>query len=685
MIPRTTKRRLSLDVVRAVMVIACLALASTSLAGCGGEDAGGAPSTVIDGIDESFLDRSVSPCTDFYQFACGTWIAEHPTDKAPAVERFFEGDGRTSYLLQKILEGDRQRRPYVSHHASTTLGDYYRSCMNLRSVPAIEQAAFANRLTEIGAASTPAELARVVVTLHADGIDAFFRLNVDVDPGNPTRPVATFSAGGMSLPDRRYYFDATMSVLPQYEEHVQRMTALFPTRLTIEPAAVLSMETALAMGADADDNTGDPVAAYNLLAFDAFTATSPNFPWAEYLRAAGFPTLAEVNVRRPAYLMKFDALWSSASLVELKSYLLWRVLEAFASTMGKAFVAEEARFHQGVFIGDPNPTPDWWACLQSTKWALGFALSRSYVSVAFDADERKASRDLVTSIKQTFRKRLDSFAWIDSATRQEAAAKLDKVSDKIGFPETWPSEAPITSDFQYQGNVLTVRRWSRRQNVEQLSLPIDRSAWTVPPCTTNAFYSRSRNEIVLPAAILQTPLFSIGRARALNYGVIGAVMGHELTHGFDDDGRKFDGDGKLRNWWTVATDAEFVRRSKCIADQYGGYQTLPGVAVDGVLTLGENIADLGGLKLAYAAYQGSGESESFASSFAPDAQFFLAYAQIWCANYREEISRSSVRTDPHAPARFRVNGVVTNMPEFAVAFGCAAGSPMAPKDRCEIW
>jgi putative endopeptidase len=682
---RKPTREPSRGVVRTVTVIACVALASGSLAGCGGEDAGGDGSVVVEGIDESFLDRSVSPCTDFYQFACGTWIAEHPTDKAPAVQRFSEGEGRTSYLLEKILEGDRQRQPYLNHHASVTLGNYYRACMNLRSGAAIEQAAFTTRLNEIGAALTPAELAQVLVTLHADGIDAFFRLDVDTDPGNPTRTVATFSAGGMGLPDRRYYFDATMSVLPQYEEHVQRMLSLLPTRLDIDPAAVLSIETALAMGADADDNTGDPVAAYNLLAFDAFTATSPNFPWAEYLRAAGFPMLSEVNVRRPAYLMKFDALWSSASLVAMKSYLLWRVLEAYAQTMGKVFVAEEARFHQGVFVGDPNPTPDWWACLQSTKWALGFALSRPYVSVVFDGDQMNASRDLVTSIKQAFRKRLDSLSWIDAATRQEAAAKLDQVSDKVGFPQVWPAEVPIDSDFQYQGNVRTVRQWYRRQNVQQLSQPVDRSVWPVPPCTTNAFYSRYRNEIVLPAAILQTPLFSIGRARALNYGAIGAVMGHELTHGFDDDGRKFDGDGKLRNWWTTATDAEFVRRSKCIADQYGGYQTLPGVAVDGVLTLGENIADLGGLKLAYAAYQASGATESFTSSFAPDAQFFLAYAQIWCANYREEVSRSRVRTDPHAPARFRVNGVVTNMPEFAAAFGCPAGAAMAPKDRCEIW
>ena len=489
----------------------------------------------------------------------------------------------------------------------------------------------------------------------------------------------------MSLPDRRYYFDATMSVVPQYEEHVRQMTRLFPTPLPIDSAAVISVESAIAKALDADDNSGDPVAAYNLLAFDAFTATSPNFPWAEYLRVAGFPVLAEVNVHYPVYLMKLDALWSSVSLDEMKSYLLWRILQTYGQTMGRDVVAEEARFHRGVFYGDPTPVADWWACLQSTKWALGFALSQPYVDLVFGGKEREASVDLIASVKKAFRQRLETRTWIDAPTRQEALLKLDKMAEKVGVPEVWPAEAPIDPTASYQNNLRAVARWYRQRSLGELTEPVDRTEWSVAPCTTNAFYSWRQNEIVFPAAILQTPLFAIGRPRALNYGVIGAVMGHELTHGFDDDGRKFDGDGKLRSWWTAATDQEFVRRSKCIADQYSSYEVLPGVHLDGEMTLGENIADLGGLKLAYAAYQESGANESFTGSFGPDAQFFLAYAQIWCANYRDEFARSSIRTDVHAAPRFRVNGAVTNMPEFAAAFACAPGSPMAPKDRCEVW
>jgi putative endopeptidase len=657
------------------------ALACTAAVGCSGDD----DEPVAQGIDESFLDRSVSPCQDFYQFACGTWIAEHPTEQSPAIERFLEGEGRSAYLLDKILEGDRRGSQYVPHERSKALGDYYGSCMKSRAALTSDRAAITGRLAEITASTTMEALARVVVGMHVDGTDALFYLGVATDPGNPERKLATFTAAGLGLPDRRYYLDASMSVVPQYEEHMQRMKALLPTMPVIDPSAVVKVETALAAAVDADDNTGDPIAAYNVLTLGAFTATSPTFPWVDYLRGAGFPGLAEINVRRPVYLMKLDAVWANTSLEEMKSYLLWRVLEDFAETMGKDVVAEEARFHQGVFSGSSTPAPDWWACQQSTKWALGFALSRPYVAVMFDAEKMTASQNLIASLQRAFRQRLASRTWIDPATREEAAAKLDKVAEKVGFPDIWPTEPPVEDAFSFQSNLLAARRWYRRMNVERISEAVDRDGWSVPPCTTNAFYSPYRNEIVFPAAILQTPMFSTRRPSALNYGAIGAVIGHELTHGFDDDGRKFDGDGKLRSWWTEATDREFVGRSKCIADQYASYDAVPGVPVDGTLTLGENIADLGGLKLAYAAYHASGANDSFAGAFGPDQQFFLAYAQVWCANFSEEIARSRVRIDPHAPAKFRVNGVIRNMTEFAETFQCASGSPMAPQDRCEVW
>jgi predicted metalloendopeptidase len=293
---------------------------------------------------------------------------------------------------------------------------------------------------------------------------------------------------------------------------------------------------------------------------------------------------------------------------------------------------------------------------------------------------------LLGSIKQALGAELTTRAWLDGPTRDAAQAKLDKVRDKVGAPDAWPAPPTIfLSGGDYQWQVLEVSRWKAQRNLASLAEPIDRDAWSTPPCVTTAFYSPGKNEMVFPAAILQTPQFAVGRPDAINYGTIGSIMGHELTHGFDDYGRQFDGDGKLANWWTPEAASAFVSRATCLADQYSTYEPLPGIGIDGQATLGENIADLGGLRLAYAAYKARGSKDPFSGSYTGDQQFFLAYAQMQCANFRDELVRSSIRSDEHSPPKFRVNGVVANLPEFAAAFACPAGSAMGPVDRCEVW
>jgi putative endopeptidase len=658
------------------------------LSGCGDTDES-QPPPALTGIDQSFLDRSQNPCDDFYRFACGTWIDQHPADQG-SVERFREGEARNAYLLKTILDDDQKGTPYVPHPSSTLLGNYYAACMTERPLNRAGDGQLDSRFQTIAAIQTADDLARALAGLHADGVGALFALYAAIDPGNPVRLVATLAPGGLSLPGRSYYADTT--VLTQYQDHIRALSALYPKALNIDPTAVVAVETTLAQAELPGDQADDPVATYNLTPVAAVSTTLADLPLATYLTGRGFPSsLAEINVLEPSHLVALDALLRDAAsgatpFAAVKSYLSWRVLEEYAETLGKPFTAEEASFHWGVFYGDPTPAPDWWACQRSTVWGLGFDLSRPFVDVLFDAKKKGETEVLLAGIKQAMSKDLGAIAWFDQSTRDQAETKLGKVIDQVGYPDSWPgaTDLPITRT-SYLGNVLTLVHAGWQGNIAALGQPTDRKTWSMPPCETNAYYDPSRNQMVFPAAILQPPVYDADRPQAVNYGTIGAVLGHELTHGFDDYGRQFDGDGRLFDWWTPAVEAEFVGRGTCLANQYAQYETAPGVRLDGEFTLGENIADLGGVKLALAAYRATGAQERFADWLTPDQEFFVAYAQLWCANFRAQELATRARTDPHSPPEFRVNGVVRNLPEFAEAFHCAAGSPMAPTDRCEIW
>jgi putative endopeptidase len=668
-----------------------LCLGMAALFGCGeADDQPEAP--VLSGIDQSFLDRTVDPCDDFYRFACGTWIDQHPTDASSSVERLREGEARNAYLLKTILEDDRAGTPYVPHPGNAVLGNYFSACMTERPLNRVGDRQLDALFQAIAGIATADDLARILGSLHLDGVDALFGLDAEIDPGNPARRVATLYPNGLGLPDRSYYLDATGTVLAQYQDHIRALSALYPLALAIDPASVVAVETALAQARLPDDQANDPVAAYDLTSVAAVGSTLVDFPFATYLTALGFPsTLAEINVTEPAYLGPLDQLLAQAGAATdpfgtIKDYLSWRVLEDYAETLGENFIVEEANFHWGVFYGDATPAPDWWACLGSTQWALGFTLSRPFVDVLFDAAKKARAEALLGGIKQAMSSNLATRGWLDQATRDQAATKLSKVLDQVGFPDEWPGVTSVpVSRTSYLANVLALVHAGWQGNIASLSLPVSRTSWAMPPSVTNAYYDPMRNQMVFPAAILQPPEFDADYPQAVNYATIGTIMGHELSHGFDDFGRQFDGDGKLFDWWTPDVEAEFLRRGACLADQYSAYETVPGIQLDGELTLGENIADLGGVKLGLMAYRASGVKEQFADSFTPEQEFFVAYAQLWCANFRAAELATLARTDPHSPPRLRVNGVVRNLPEFAEAFHCAAGSPLAPADRCEVW
>jgi len=636
----------------------------------------------ISGIDETFLDRSADPCTDFYQFACGTWIKEHPNDKYPNVV-FLEGAGRSSILLRKLLDTDRAGAPYVPDRDATLLGDHFDSCIRGRQAAGVPHGALDALLTSISKAATLDDIAIAVASLHANGIAAFFWLGADVDAGNPSRNIATLYTGGWNL-DSSYFMSDPMGILPQYEVHVDKTAALFFTKIDSKQAVLI--EGALATSALTREARQDPHVTYNLTPIATLSAGAMSFPWAKYLQAAGLGSVTEINVSDVDYFTKLDALIGIQTIDALKAYLSWQVLESYAFALGQPFVVEEARFHSGVLFGNPNPSSDEGACVGSTASAFGFSLSRPYVSVLFDDAKRSGALKILGSITGALHREIDSRSWIDDATRAEAQQKLGKIDVKVGYPDVWPD--PIVSlgrSDSYLQWWLAIRQASRKKEIASLGEAVDRKAWRTEPLVTNAFYSGAYNEIVFPAAVLQSPEFALERPSALNYGTIGSIMGHEMTHGFDSKGRRFDGDGKLRDWWTPGVDAEFVRRATCVADQYSHYEPLPGQTIDGELTLGENIADLGGAKLAYAAYKASGANESFSGPYDADQQFFLSFAQVRCSNEPDTVTAFYLHSDTHSPDKYRVNGVVTNLPEFANAFHCAAGSPMSPASRCDLW
>jgi putative endopeptidase len=632
------------------------------------------------GIDETFLDPQTDPCTDFYQFACGSWISEHPVDQYPT-RRFEEGDGRNSILLRRILESDAMGTPYIADRDASLLGKYYSACKTSRTSASVSHVAVDALLAAVASAVSRDDLADVIATLHAAGVRAFFWLGVQGDPGDPSRPVATLMPDGWNL-DRSYFMTDATSVLSQYQVHISNTARLYGTEVNADQA--IMVESALGKNARSHAAERDPYASYNLTPISSLRSTGAGFPWDRYLASAQFHAFEQLNVSDPDYLAKLEELWAAAPLDTLKTYLKWQVIEAYASALGRDFVVEEARFHRGVFFGDPTPADDSWACLQSAQSAYGFSLSRPFVSVVLDADKKASVEHMREAIRTAFHSDMASRDWLDPIARADAESKLDKISAKVGSPEIWPSAfAPgVTSYLDWS---IEAARERRRTNIDSLTRGLDNTAWAFAPSVANAAYLSQQNEIVLPAAILQHPQFAVARADAVNYGALGTIIGHELTHGFDDSGRQFDGDGKLRMRWSPAVVEEYAKRAECVAEQYAQYEPVPGQHIDGQATLGENIADLGGVRLAYLAYHAAGQRESFGGRFDPEQQFFLSYAQQWCSHLRDEVVASSLRSDPHSPDKFRVNGVVRNVPEFANAFHCAVDSPMAPTTRCSVW
>ena len=646
-------------------------------------------------VDPSTFDKSVRPQDDFFRYVNGEWIKRNPI---PADHSswgaFDELETRNEDLLHRILQrADLMKDPGPLERM---VGDFYHSGMDTAAVDALGAAPLAGELGRIDAVRTSADVGAEVARLHRLGIGACFSLGSEQDPRSSGRVIAGEVQGGLGLPDRDYYLreDADSAKLRgQYVAHVTRMLGLAgdsPAEAEAGAQAVMRIETALARGSRTQVDLRDPVANYHLLPLAEVQRLTPSFSWRAYLAGIGLAEPPSIDVGQPEFLRALDEQVAKAPAADWRAYLRWHLIHDNAPYLSEPFVDENFEFFGRTLSGAPRITDRWRRVLDTENDALGEALGRLYVARAFPPQAKARALALVSNIRAALRERIGRLEWMDAPTRAAALAKLDMLGVKVGYPDKWIDYGRLRIDRgPYVMNVLRASEFNVARDLAKVGKPVDRALWGMPPQTVNAYYDPSMNEIVIAAGILQPPFFTQGADDAVNYGAIGAVIGHEMTHGFDDQGRQYDGKGNLSDWWSAESAKRFKERSAAIVRQFGAYVAVGDLHVNGELTQGENIADLGGVKIAYAAYLGTlaGRTPAPVDGLTPAQRFFISFASIWRCSTRPETIRLLVNTDPHSPERFRVNGPLSNLDEFAEAFAVPEGSPMRrpAAERVVIW
>jgi putative endopeptidase len=644
------------------------------------------------------LDPSVSPCVDFYRYANGGWLARHPRPAAyPEWGRFEELDQRNQQALRDLLEEAARAKaaPGPPGSIEQKIGDFYAACMDEAAIDRQGLDPLRPELARIEAVADLPALQAEVAHLQSAGVPVLFQVGPSQDLHNSSEMILDVLQGGLGLPDRDYYLKddaATRAIREAYGKHVARMLELSgedPRRAAEESAEIAALETRLARASKTRVERRDIPGNDHRMTLVAIDALTPHFSWARYVGDIGAPAVKEANVHAPAFLQAFDRELTATPLPAWRAYLRWHLLDALAPSLSAAFVDEDFRFKGTVLEGTGENLPRWQRCVRSADARLGEALGKVYVEKHFPPAAKSRALAMIENLTAALRDDLATLPWMGEATRAEAQEKLAAFTRKIGYPDRWIDYSSVAVDRRsYAGDVLAADRFEFRRQIDRIGRPVDRALWEFSPPTVNAGYQPSLNEIVFPAGILQLPFFDPAADDAWNYGAIGAGIGHEMTHGFDDQGSQFDAQGNLRNWWSPEDLARFKERAECVARQYGGF-AVDGTAVNGHLVEGESIADLGGLKIAYAAYQRAlaGQPRRVEGGFTPEQRFFLAFAEIWAANEAPEFEQLMLATNPHPLSRFRVDGVVANLPEFAQAFSCKPGEPLVRPagERCEIW
>jgi len=680
-------------------VAVCLILVASLCFGQSASDAKPAfsNSTASAGFSIANIDKTIDPCVNFYQYACGNWLktTEIPGDQ-PEWVSFIELYERNLATERTILEkaaGGSNRSP-----VDQKIGDYYGACVDEKTADSKGVDPLKPELVKISAVADKASLIDAIARVHLIGPNPLFNFYAQSDLHNAGMVIAYIDQGGLSLPDRNYYIkDDDPKMVQMRKDLVDYATQIFTlSGQTAEQAstsaqAVLRIETALAKASMDRTLRRDPKNRDHKMSRAAASALGPNFYLQRYLKDIGAPDFSEMNVTNPDFFKQVNSVLESESLDGLKTYVQWHLMNAAAPWLSKPFVDANFKFQQAL-TGQSEIQARWKRCVDATDGALGEALGQKYVEETFGADGKARMLKMVDALEKSLDKDIRSLPWMTEDTKKQAKIKLDAIRNKIGYPDEFRDYTKLDVEAgDLIGNFLRANEFETRRQIAKIGKPLDRKEWGMTPPTVNAYYNGSRNEIVFPAGILQPPFFDKKMDDGVNFGGIGLVIGHELTHGFDDQGRKFDPTGNLRDWWTEQDGKEFEKRAGCVADEYGSFVAIDDKKLNGKLTLGENTADNGGARIALMALldtiaqDKTGKAAEKIDGYTPEQRFFLSFGRVWCEKRRPEFSRMLVNVDPHSPGQFRVNGVVQNMPEFQKAWGCKAGQPMVAANACHVW
>ncbi len=675
---------------KAWLVVATLSLVSILLVA--------GPPAPDHGVNTASLDTTCAPCKDFNQFANGGWMAKNPIPPAyPSWGSANVVAERNREILHGILKDASKDTMAVKGSVEQKIGDYYGSCMDEAKINSEGLNPLKKELKQIKHVKDIASLEKEIAHLQKIGVNVFFGVDSTQDFKNSSEVTGEVDQGGLGLPDRDYYTREDVKSKTQRAEYVKHVTKIFALmgdsdqQAAAEAQTVMDLETQLAKVSQTVVERRDPQNVYHRMPQAELKTLAPSFPWEDYFTAVGLAGKGDINVTAPDFFKGMGAEISSTPMENWRVYLRWHLVNAAAPALPEAFVNENFHFYGTILTGTKELLPRWKRCVRSTDRALGEALGQAYVKKAFPPEAKARALTMVKNLEAALADDIKTLPWMSEPTREQALKKLNAITNKIGYPDKWRDySAYHVTRKSYVANLSGAAEFEFHRDLNKVGKPVDRTEWGMSPPTVNAYYNPQLNEIVFPAGILQPPYFDFTADDALNYGAMGSIIGHEMTHGFDDQGSQFDGEGNLKNWWTPEDKKNFDERGACVANQFDGFDVEDSLHENGKLVEGESIADLGGLAISYAAYEKSLEGKTRPpdiDGYSPEQRFFISYAQSWEENMRPEYSRMLTQVDPHPLPKFRVIGPLSNMEAFAKAFHCQKGDAMVRPagSRCGIW